>query len=796
MRVPLSWLKEYVQLDIPNDQLCDVLTLAGLEVDKIEPTPFSFSHVVVVEIRDVQPHPQADKLKVVQVFDGKETLQIVCGDPSCSVGTKTALAQVGATLETEKGKLLKIKPSKLREVESMGMLCTEKELGLSEHDSTIMHLAEKTPIGADLTHLLGDTIIEISLTPNLGHCMSILGIARDIAALLDQKISPLQIKEPNFQEIVHPTLKIVDVENCYRYCCLVIKNIKVGPSPDWIKRRLENAGVRSINNIVDITNYVMLELGQPLHAFDYAKLNGNQITVQSTTSEILFETLDGLKRKIPSDTLMIYDEKEPVAVAGVMGGAHSEVKETTQDILIEAAHFHPSAVRKSSKSLGIRSESSARFERGVDHEMVTKALNRAAMLIIDFAGGELASKKIESIPHPIQKRQIQLRVNRVNQILGTQLSQNEIESFLKRLEMELKTTESYIEVTIPSYRNDLNYEIDLIEEVARVFGYNNIQKREARVVNSPLPNAPLYFMENRVRCKLLESGLQEFLTCDLISPELATLSFEKSLGKKEEIHVLKPSSIDQSILRTSLLPGMLQAVKHNFVQQNHNISAFEIGQVHFKHKEQYIERATAAILLTGKTRPHHWGIKPKEFDFFDLKGKVEDFLETFDVPHPVFEKSNLESFHPGKQARIQTQGFHLGVLGEVHPHRLKSLGIEERVFFAQIDLHDLMELKREEKQMTPLPQFPGSDRDWTLTVKKEASIETIFQAIHSTPSKLLKKSFLLDLYESDKLGRNLQNVTFRFIYRSDHQTLELKQVEKEHKRLISEITKKISDFIS
>ncbi|QVL58100.1 MAG: phenylalanine--tRNA ligase subunit beta [Simkaniaceae bacterium] len=796
MRVPLSWLKDYVKLELSNDELSDILTLAGLEVDKVEPTPFSFKGVVVGEVKETKPHPNADKLKVAQVFDGSETLQIVCGDPKCAVGMKVALATIGGVLTDKEGKTFKIKKSKLRDVESFGMLCAEDELGLAENSDGIMVLSEDSEVGADLTELLGDVIFEISLTPNLGHCMSMVGMARDVAALLDQKGKKPPIHLESGKERCDVTVNVKDSENCYRYSCRKIRGVKVGPPPEWMQRRLENAGVRSINNIVDVTNYVMLEVGQPLHAFDAKKVQGQKISIQSTEKEITFKTLDGEKRKIPSNILMIHDQKGPIAVAGVMGGADSEVDEKTSDIILEAAHFNPSAVRRGSKALGLRSESSARFERGVDFEMVTVALDRAAGLIAELGHGSVDEGKVDIVAKDQKKRKIKVRLSRTNEILGTKLSLNEIESFLKRLEMEVKAEGETLTVVVPSYRNDIHYEIDLIEEVARIFGYNNIKKREARVVNSPLPHAPIYLMEREVRERLIGSGLQEFLTCDLISPQLSELSIEKSLGEKEEIHVLRPSSVDQSILRTSFLPGMLQAVKHNFDRQNEDLSVFEVGKIHFKDGDHFRERLTAAILLTGKVRSHHWGIKAEEVDFFDLKGIIENLLEGFHVSGESFEPTRLKSFHPGIQGEITAQGLRLGVLGEVHPNRLKRLGIERKVFYAQIDLHDLMSVAGKDKKMTSLPQFPGSDRDWTVTLHHDVPLGKVFQEIKAFHSKLLKEYYLLDLYESEKLGKDKKNVTFRFTYRSEKQTVEQAQVEKEHERLVGEITKKFRDFIS
>ncbi|MCB1106548.1 MAG: phenylalanine--tRNA ligase subunit beta [Chlamydiia bacterium] len=786
MRIPLSWLKEFVSLDLTVEALSEVMTLAGLEVDKVEKTPFSFQGVVVAEIKETSPHPNADKLKVAKVFDGSETMQVVCGDPKCRAGMKVALATVGATLGE-----IKIKRSKLRDVESFGMLCSEKELSLSEDDRGIMELGQDAPLGVPLSDLLGDIIFEISLTPNLGHCMSILGIGRDVAAMLDQKVKvpSFELKESSQSAQVKVTIK--DPENCFRYGARTVRNIQVGPSPDWLKSRLENSGIRSINNVVDVTNYVMLEMGQPLHAFDQKKVEGQTIFVESTTSPITFETLDGIKRQIPENTLMICDAHGPIAIAGVMGGANSEVSEATTDIILESASFNPSAVRRAGKALGLRSESSARFERGIDFEMVLTALDRAASLIAELGGGEVCQGKVDEMPKKRPKKPIKLRLNRTNDILGTKLSFNEIESFLKRLEMEVKGKEESLEITVPSYRNDIHDEIDLIEEVARIYGYNNIQKGKSPAIHSSLPHAPIYVMEKKVRESLIGSGLQEFLTCDLISPELTKLCLEKGLGEKEEIKVLKPSSVDQSILRMSLLPGMLQAVKYNFDRKNRDIRAFEMGRIHFKDGDHYRERMMAAILLTGKRSPEHWESKGGDVDFFDLKGIFENLIEG-----GKYAPTRLKSFHPGKQASLDVEESRLGVMGEVHPEILKRLDIEAPIYFGQIDLHEWMAILPKEKLMTPLPQFPGSDRDWTFTLQGDVPLGSVFDVIDLFPSKLLKKTLLLDIYESEKIGKNKKNVTFRFIYRNDRKTLEQPQVEKEHERLIHHVTERMRDFIS
>ena len=438
MRVPLSWLQEYVTFDLSNEKLSDLFTLSGIEVDKIESNSFSFKGVVVGQIKTTKPHPHSDRLKIATVFDGNQIIDIVCGDLSCISGMKVALATIGSVLTDKKGATFKIKKSKFRGIYSFGMLCTEEELGLKESAQQIMIFDKKTPVGVDVQTLLGDTIFEISLTPNLGHLMSIFGIARNLQAFLNQKIKPPSITFPSNQEKCPLTIQIDRQDDCYRYCCAKISGVKVRPSPQWMIDRLGKAGLKSINNIVDITNYVMLELGQPLHAFDANKVHGQTITMQSTTKEIVFHTLDGEKRNIPTNVLMVHDEKAPIAIAGIIGGANATIDNTTTAIILEGAHFNPSIIRYGSKVLGLRTESSSRFERGIDFQGLPIALNRAIDLMLTFAGGTLEGNKGDKIAKAHKKSTIFISQVRTNKILGTQLTLDEIDALLQRLDMETK----------------------------------------------------------------------------------------------------------------------------------------------------------------------------------------------------------------------------------------------------------------------------------------------------------------------------------------------------------------------
>lgn len=643
-----------------------------------------------------------------------------------------------------------------------------------------------------------DSIFEISLTPNLSHCMSVVGIARELAASLNLKIKRHLIR---FQENPHSSIeKMVEVKieaptDCHRYCCRIVEKVKVGPSPAWLRERIESSGLRSINNVVDISNYVMLEFGQPLHLFDYDKIAGNKLFIRSHVKGSLV-TLDDLEREIPETALMICDEKRPLAFAGVMGGKASSISETTERVLIEAAYFTPSSIRKTGKLVGLRTESSQRFERGIDPQGMLFACERAAELLAELAGGSCVKGEIDKVAVRYCPKILECRIPRVNQLLGTTLSQREIASLFERLEMRVESEKTdLLTVSIPSYREDIKSEIDLIEEVARIYGYSNLPQHPPRHISSPLPHAPLYLFENEIRKILIAQELQEFLTCNLISPKLSKLTLEKAFDKLHDIAVLHPCSLDQSILRSSLLPSLLQVVGLNLSHQNSDLAGFEVGRVHFKEGERYIEQETAAILLTGNTRPYHFETKAVPFDFFDLKGHVENFLEALGIEEVTFERSHLQNFHPGQQCRVKIEDAFVGVMGQLHPAHLKELGIEKKVYYAEFSLQELLPLRKKSVKMRPLPIYPGSERDWTLTVKDELSIGVIPNLIQEISSPFLERVELLGLYKSEKIGKDRKNVTLRFYYRDQEKTMEFEEVEKEHARILTIVAQKLQDSV-
>lgn len=767
MKLPLSLIKSFIQLDLPPIKIGEILTLLGLEVDTIlHPQP-SFAKVVIGEILSVKKHPDAKNLQIAEVMDGESTYSVVCGAPNCRAGMKTAFAKVGAVLTDTDGKQRRIEKTTIRGIESSGMLCTGAELEISEEREGILDLPMEMGNGEDVAFLLWDPVFELSLTPNLGHCMSALGVARELSAALQ-----LPLTVPGGVERNLPEYR-VSIQNeilCSRYMCCVIEGVSVGPSPFWLKRQLEASGQKSINNIVDATNYTMMKLGNPLHAFDADLIEGEEIRVDVAEGPCKFLGLDGVEQQVPEGSLFILDAKKPIALAGVMGGANTAVTNKTTRILLEAACFDPISVRNTSKKVGLRTESSQRFEKGIDPAGLAIALSEAAKLI----GGKVV-RFTDVKKGPLQPKEIAYRPERINQILGTKLSVTEIEEIFERLKIKTRQNKAII----PTYRTDLSEEIDLVEEVARIYGYNNIEKRTPHCSTSTLPNDPVFLFENEMRKKFLGAGLTEFLTCDLISPFLAEVSREITPDSASFLKTLYSKSEEFSILRTSLLPGLLQVVKGNFAQKNLEIHAFEIGRIHFLQDEKITEIPMAAVLLTGNRLPCHWSQRPGKVDFFDLKGIIENVLQG------TFSSSSHVSFHPGRQADIHIDDLIVGSLGEVHPNLLQKFDIERPVYYAEINLMHLLKKKKNHLKIAPLSQFPSSERDLTICLPLKLPIDDIFNAIHRHKSPLLENVELSDLYFPE--GQEIKNATFRFIYRDKLKTISFEAVESEHTKLVQAI---------
>ncbi len=788
MKIPLSLIKKFIEISLPPQEIANLLTLAGIEVDKIENEQLSFSHVVVGQIISVEKHPGADKLVLTQVHDGKEPLSIVCGASNCKKGMKVALAKVGSSLTDENGKNWKIKKTNIRGVDSWGMLCSKKELGLAETAEGILELPEEFSLGDDLSSLLQDPVFDISLTPNLGHCASALGIARELAAITDKPLLPLP--STSFEEKTAVCNEKISVlleakKGCLRYACRLMEDVQAATTPFWLKQALENSGLRSLHPVVDVMNYLMLAYGHPLHAFDYDKIEGGKIFVENNQEVRSVEGLDGKEYILPLDTLLISDQKKPLAIAGILGLKNSAIEPNSKNILIEAAHFDPLSIRKSCKALALKTESSFRFERGSDIEMIPTILNQAVSLIHSLCKAKAGSRTIDIYPKKVHPPEIHFRTKKANEFLGTKLSPSEMENIFRRLQMTTKQDLDLI-VSPPTYRNDIKAEIDLFEEIARIYGYNNIEKRRPLFPSSTTPPSPLYLFEKKIRKNLCSQGMQELITSDLISPKLASMCEEMHFAKGSLISTLHSKSADFSIVRPSLLPSLLQVVQFNLDHQRESICGFEIGKVHWKDQLCFIEESSLSLILVGKHSPHHWGEKARNVDFYDIKGILENLFSFLGISSISFVHSLLSFLHPERQVDIHINKEKVGVVGEVHPSLLNRCDIKEKVYFAEINTRLLLEAKKEDVRFHEIPLFPSSERDWTFVLPTECSYSKIKEFVDKLQSPLLENCFLLDLYEDPA---SLQKkLTLRFIYRNSERTITLEEVEREHETLMNNLS--------
>lgn len=767
MRLPLSLISDFIDL---SSNFEETLTLLGIEVDSLDPKKAPFSGVVVVEIKKVIPHPTAGKLQIAEVTDGKETLQIVCGAANCRPGILVPLAKIGAHLTGSGGTPLHIRKGEFKGIESMGMLCSAAELSLYDDTDGLLELPAEFPLGADCAKLLWDPVAELSFTPNLGHCMSALGVARELSAGWKKPLKKRAIPG-----------KPLD------FATIEIRGVRVGPSPFWLQKTLRSAGFRSINNVVDITNYFLIKTGQPMHAYDRNLIEGDALKVTTCRVPFKFHGLDGLEHEVPAGTLLIEDAKKAVALAGIMGGANSAVSERTTDLILEVAAFDPLQIRIASKKIGLRSESSARFERGVDKGMISSLLKEAAELICELAGGKAGTIR-ETPSSSSTKRTIALRPEQVSKILGVPLSQSEIEELLGRLEIRVLSKDSVWEVSIPSYRNDLQEEIDLIEEVGRLYGYNNLPRITPRSVTSSIPHDPEYLFEKELRSRLIGLGLQEFLNCDLISPKLAEMAQELSHSKRVLLQALYAKTEEYSILRTSLLPGLLQTARSNFDQKNYTLAGFELGRIHFKEQGKAIEIPMMALLLSGEKTPSHWDQNKRDFDFFDLKGMVENLLYSLRIPEATIHSSSHPTFHPGRQAEIHLGNEIIGTLGELHPALLSKFDLKHKVYYAEIRADALKKHLPPAVKMTPLPLFPSSERDWTIPLPERSHVGPLLDQMKQIPLPLLESIQLISLYQKETQTQ----ATFRFSYRDKTKTLSFEEVEAAHAHLVAQVSTTLS----
>ena len=772
MKFSEAWLREWVNPNIGTDELADQLSMAGLEVDSVEPAAPAFSGVVVGSVLSREPHPDADKLSVCSVDTGSGApSQIVCGAKNVAAGMKVPVATVGAVLPGDFG----IKRAKLRGVESLGMICSAAELGLAETSDGILGLPPDAPVGVDLRDYLAldDRCIDVDLTPDRADCLGVAGIAREVGVL-----NRVPVSAPSIAPVAPSIAAVFPValdapEACPRYLCRIVRGIDAAAAtPDWMVERLRRSGVRTISPVVDITNYVLLELGQPMHGFDLAKLDGG-IHVRMARPGEKLALLDGSEASLRDDTLVIADRQRALAMAGIMGGADSGVTATTRDVLLEAAFFAPLAVAGKARSYGLHTDSSHRFERGVDFELQARAMERATGLMLQIVGGK-AGPVVErvSAAHLPRRESIALRRSRIGRLLGVKIEDAEVGDILERLDMQLSPTDQGWLVTAPSARFDIAIEADLIEEIGRIYGYANIPSSLSSAPVSVALRPEAEFNLGKAKQLLVHRGYQEAITYSFIAPELAALL----TPGVEPIKLANPISADMSDMRASLWPGLVQTLQHNLARQQPRVRMFESGLT-FRRTEGEIEQhPKLAGLVFGEASVEQWGVPSRAADFFDIKADLESLLAQVADPGEFrFEAAENPVLHPGQSASVLRNGQPVGWIGLLHPAVQKVLDLPAGVLLFEVDLVPLRlgDIPRFE----PLSKFPAIRRDFALLVDRGLPYQVVLDTIREVAPAVVKDIQLFDVYTGDNIDSSLKSLALSLILQESSHTLTDSDVE-------------------
>ncbi|MCA9733773.1 MAG: phenylalanine--tRNA ligase subunit beta [Deferribacteres bacterium] len=750
-----------------DDQIDYNLTMLGLEVEERIPTVPNLEGVVVGHVMETENVEDSDHLSKCLVDIGSEQLQIICGAPNIASGQKVPVATIGTTLPGG----FKIKKAKLRGITSYGMICSEKELSLSQNADGIMVLHDNTEIGKAFNELLdeSDTIFDVFITPNRSDCMSAIGIARELSISVGKKMkSPLESTPKGNTNIVHG-LKI-SIENpvsCARYSGIVIKDVVVGDSPEWLVKRLGHLGLRSISNIVDITNLVMFETGQPLHAFDYNKISGAEIIVRNASKGEKFITLDDQQRELDASDLLICDREKPVAIAGVMGGLDSEVTSNTTNILLEVANFEPTTIRRTSSRLGLSTDASKRFERGVDPNITAKVSDRAIQLILELAGGTVSSDFVDVYPQVITASIIKLRMDRLTRIIGEKIGINDVVKYLKYLECTIKENKNSLEVVPPTFRPDLTREIDLIEEIARLYGYNEINDQLENSISVLNPkNEYVKFIDN-VKKNLVTFGLMESVTISMASEKSCTSFVPENF---QLAHIINPLSEDMAVLRPTIASTLLASIAYNLNRKNNDVRLFEVGSVFLKDGTKLNETLQLEGLLTGQLQPKSWNNpSPSKFSFYNVKGIVQQLLADFKIATIEFLPKFPKWYSYGITLMHNKQC--VGHLGLLSNEILNGYDIQQPVFAFNLNLEVLFSIFNGNRIYKEISRFPAIDRDIALVVDKSISAQIITDTIKNTAGKLLKNLLLFDVYEGDRIASNKKSLAFSLIFQSPERTL-------------------------
>jgi phenylalanyl-tRNA synthetase beta chain len=819
MRIPLSWLGDYVDITLPAQELAERMTLAGLEVAAIEEIGALWDRekIFVGEIVEVRSHPNADRLTIAVVeYGAAEPMAVVTGAPNIHIGDhgqKVPFATAGARLidgHAEGIRYMTLEPTKIRGIRSEGMVCSEKELGISDDHEGIMILGDDAPVGAPLQDYMGDTVVELDLTPNLARCFSVVGVAREVAALTQQE---LRLGDwPGLAEVQGSAstswveLEIADPELCPRYSAALVRDVHIGPSPPWMQRRLILAGMRPINNIVDITNYVMLEWGQPLHAFDYDLLRDRHgqtapsalpvIMVRRAHPRERMVTLDGVMRILPEDTLLITDGGGPVAIAGVMGGLETEVTDATTDILIESANFNYISIRRTSQAFKLPSEAASRFGRGVPPKVTMIALERSARLMEELAGGTVEEGYADAYPLKPQTKVVDLSPQEVERILGIALEAEQIVNILESLEFDCRLEDEVIHAVVPHYRLDVSIPADLIEEVARVYGYDRLP---TTLMKDELPPQERNYSlegEEGIRDILVGCGLTEVITYSL--GNLETFARLDPGGEEpspdDYVRISNPLTTEREYMRRTLMASLLETMRDN-LRFTDRVALFEIGRVYLPQSGEELPREPRrlGIAMTGPREPRSWLTQEVGYeDFYDLKGVVEALLDRLGLTERIFAPLEHATFRPGGAATLQVRDVDIGVLGEVDPQVREGFDLPvQPVALLELDLEELLSQVEPVRYLEPIPRFPAISQDMSLTLDEDVPAQQVEELIRHAGGNLLVGVTLFDVYRGDPIPPGKKSLAYSLTYRHAEKTLTDREVAKVHTKIAKRLEKEI-----
>lgn len=790
MLVAYSWLKELVDIDEEPKVISEKLMLSGIENTIITPERITLKDVLTARIVKMDPHPDADHLQKCQLETDEASYIVLTSAKNIKLGDIVPLAIAGGM--TADGK--KIEKTTFRGIESEGMVCSPDEVGIGEIDlpheekEGILILPEDTPLGRDIQEIidLEDAVFELELTPNRSDCLSMVGVAYEIAALYNKTLSIPEsaVEERGRHEVEEIAgLKILEPELCPRCTVRVIEDVKIEPSPYWLQEKLRACGIRPINNIVDMTNFVMMEFGQPMHAYDYDKLAGHQLIIRKAKEGEKIKTIDESEHQLSSDHLIIADEEKPVGLAGVMGGYDTEITQDTQKVLLEAASFEGINIRKTYRKLNLRSEAASRFEKNVDPNTTPVAMNRACRLIEQIGAGKASKGMLDSHPIKTEPAEITVRISRINHLLGTDLSLEQVEQIIKGLHFPIDKKEmDAVTVTVPTRKKIIKTESDMIEEIARLYGLNNVTGTLPYGNSSQGTKPRPILIEEKAKEILVSAGMREAMTFSFMNEssfDHIHLDAEDELRKA--IKLTNPLSEEQGIMRTTLIPNILEVLRYNYVRQMSDMKVFELANVYLTDKlplhELPVERRTLTCAVIGKSTSANWLAQREPLDFFSLKGVIDSLAEKLGLGRLHYRKANYPTFHPGRTAEIYLGHQRIGVLGEIHPDVADNYDLNERCCLCEMDFESMVENANIVPNYRPLPRFPSVTRDLAIIVEKDIEQGQIMDVITSIGGEMLEKAVLFDVYEGDQIEAGYKSLGYSLTFRGEEKTLTDEEVD-------------------